>query len=32
LARLREERRFASADELVAQIHKDIARTREIAS
>jgi riboflavin kinase / FMN adenylyltransferase len=32
LARLREERRFASADELVAQIHQDIARTREIAS
>jgi riboflavin kinase / FMN adenylyltransferase len=32
LARLREERRFASADELVAQIHRDIARTREIAS
>jgi riboflavin kinase/FMN adenylyltransferase len=32
LARLREERRFASVDELVAQIHKDIARTREIAS
>jgi riboflavin kinase/FMN adenylyltransferase len=32
LARLREERRFASADELVAQIHNDIARTREIAS
>jgi riboflavin kinase/FMN adenylyltransferase len=30
LARLREERRFASADELVAQIHQDIARTREI--
>ena len=30
LARLREERRFASTDELLAQIHKDIARTREI--
>jgi riboflavin kinase/FMN adenylyltransferase len=32
LARLREERRFASADELVAQIKNDIARTREIAT
>jgi riboflavin kinase/FMN adenylyltransferase len=32
LSRLREERRFASVEELVEQIHKDIARTREIAS
>jgi riboflavin kinase/FMN adenylyltransferase len=32
LARLREERRFASVEELVAQIHQDIALTREIAS
>ena len=32
LARLRDERRFSTADELVAQIHRDIARTREIAS
>jgi len=29
-ARLRDERRFASVDELVAQIHADIARTREV--
>jgi riboflavin kinase/FMN adenylyltransferase len=28
--RLRDERRFASVDELVREIHKDIARTREI--
>jgi riboflavin kinase/FMN adenylyltransferase len=32
VARLREERRFASVDELLVQIHKDIARTREILS
>lgn len=32
LARLRDERPFPSADELITQIHKDIARTREIAS
>ena len=32
LARLREERRFASVDELMAQIREDIARTREIVS
>jgi riboflavin kinase/FMN adenylyltransferase len=32
LARLREERRFASTEELIAQIHKDVARTREIAT
>jgi riboflavin kinase/FMN adenylyltransferase len=32
LARLRDERRFASVDELLVQIHKDIARTREIAA
>jgi riboflavin kinase/FMN adenylyltransferase len=29
-ARLRDERRFASVDELLSEIHKDIARTREI--
>jgi riboflavin kinase / FMN adenylyltransferase len=29
---LREERRFASVDQLVAQIHADIARTREIVT
>jgi riboflavin kinase/FMN adenylyltransferase len=32
LARLRDERRFASVDELLAQIQNDIARTREIAT
>lgn len=32
LARLRDERRFASPQELVAQIHEDVARTREIAA
>ncbi len=31
LRRLRDERRFPSPGELVAQIHDDIARTREIA-
>jgi riboflavin kinase/FMN adenylyltransferase len=31
LARLRDERRFASVDELMVQIRNDIARTREIA-
>jgi riboflavin kinase/FMN adenylyltransferase len=30
VARLRDERRFASVDELMAEIHRDIARTREI--
>jgi riboflavin kinase/FMN adenylyltransferase len=30
LARLRDEHRFASVDELMAQIQQDIARTREI--
>jgi riboflavin kinase/FMN adenylyltransferase len=30
--RLRDERRFASVDELLVQIQKDIARTREIIS
>jgi riboflavin kinase/FMN adenylyltransferase len=30
LARLRDERRFPSVDELMAQIQQDIARTREI--
>jgi riboflavin kinase / FMN adenylyltransferase len=32
LARLRGERRFASAEELVEQMRRDVARTREIAS
>ncbi len=31
LERLRGERRFASAEELVAQMHRDVERTREIA-
>jgi riboflavin kinase / FMN adenylyltransferase len=31
LARLRGERRFASADELVEQMHRDVERTRQIA-
>jgi riboflavin kinase / FMN adenylyltransferase len=31
LARLRDEHRFPSIDELLVAIHKDIARTREIA-
>jgi riboflavin kinase / FMN adenylyltransferase len=31
-ARLRDERRFASVDELLREIHQDIARTREILS
>jgi riboflavin kinase / FMN adenylyltransferase len=30
--RLRDERRFASVDELMREIHRDIARTREIIS
>jgi riboflavin kinase/FMN adenylyltransferase len=32
LARLRGERRFGSAEELVDQMHRDVARTREIAA
>jgi riboflavin kinase/FMN adenylyltransferase len=32
LARLRGERRFESAEALVAQMHADVARTREIAA
>ncbi|MGD9571551.1 MAG: bifunctional riboflavin kinase/FAD synthetase [Thermoleophilia bacterium] len=32
IERLRDEKRFASADELVAQIHEDVARTRELAA
>jgi riboflavin kinase/FMN adenylyltransferase len=32
LARLRGERRFASAEELIEQMHRDVARTREIAA
>jgi riboflavin kinase / FMN adenylyltransferase len=32
LSRLRGERRFQSAEELVAQMHRDVARTREIAT
>ena len=32
LERLRDERRFPSPEELVAQIHADIARTRELAA
>ncbi len=32
LARLRGERRFASAEELVEQMHRDVARTREIVA
>jgi riboflavin kinase/FMN adenylyltransferase len=32
LERLRGEKRFESADELVAQMHRDVDRTREIAS
>jgi riboflavin kinase/FMN adenylyltransferase len=32
LAHLRDERRFSSVDELLVQIHKDIARTREITT
>jgi riboflavin kinase / FMN adenylyltransferase len=31
LARLRDERRFPSPQELVAQVHEDVARTRRIA-
>jgi riboflavin kinase/FMN adenylyltransferase len=31
-ARLRDERRFTSVDELVREIHRDIARTREVVS
>ncbi len=30
IERLREERRFASPEDLVAQIQKDVARSREI--
>jgi riboflavin kinase/FMN adenylyltransferase len=29
-ARLRDERRFASVDELLAEIRRDVARTREL--
>jgi riboflavin kinase/FMN adenylyltransferase len=32
LSRLRGERRFGSAEDLVEQMHRDVARTREIAS
>lgn len=32
LERLRGERRFASAEDLVEQMHRDVARTREIAA
>jgi riboflavin kinase / FMN adenylyltransferase len=32
ISRLRGERRFQSAEELVEQMHRDVARTREIAS
>ncbi len=32
LARLRGERRFSSAEELIEQMHRDIARTREIVA
>ena len=32
LARLRGERRFESAQALVAQMHRDVQRTREIAA
>jgi riboflavin kinase/FMN adenylyltransferase len=32
VARLREQRRFAKVDELVAEIERDIARTREICT
>jgi riboflavin kinase/FMN adenylyltransferase len=32
LSRLRGERRFQSAEELVEQMHRDVARTREIAA
>ena len=32
VAQLREQRRYASVDELVAAIQRDIARTREICT
>lgn len=32
LARLRGERRFSSAEELISQMHRDVARTREIVA
>ena len=32
LARLREQRRYAKVEELVAEIGRDIARTREICT
>lgn len=32
LARLRGERRFSSAEELIEQMHRDVARTREIVA
>jgi riboflavin kinase / FMN adenylyltransferase len=32
LARLRGERRFSSAEELISQMHRDVARTREIVT
>jgi len=32
LSRLRGERRFQSAEELVEQMHRDVARTREIVA
>jgi riboflavin kinase/FMN adenylyltransferase len=31
LERLRDERRFGSPEELLAQVHEDVARTREVA-
>jgi riboflavin kinase/FMN adenylyltransferase len=32
LARLRGERRFSSAEELISQMHRDVERTREIVA
>ena len=32
LARLRGERRFADAESLIEQMHRDVERTREIAA
>jgi riboflavin kinase/FMN adenylyltransferase len=32
IERLRGEKRFDSADDLVAQMHRDVAQAREIAS
>jgi len=32
LQRLRDERRFSSADELVVQVEEDVQRTREVAA